>query len=523
MQTIQHPVRIGQATDKGNVRTNNEDAFGWFSVPAGELILVADGIGGHVGGEVASQCAIKAFSEAMREATGNPAQDLTNALLYADRCVKELGEKDARLRGCGTTIVALLITPTSAWHIHAGDSRVYKLSNGKLRQLGRDHSSVQDMLAAGLITKEQAKYAPKNVITQSLGGNVNPGYCKPEQVAYCRGDKFLLCTDGLWGMVNDDKIESLLNASPHVRDNVESLLQAALDAGGKDNVTLQVVECLNGREAPLDFQQPVGKKSFRLSNILAIIGCIAILMASAGLVYKLFFPGSQNEKQANINVSEQGEQQRDKSKGKARDSQSGPQSTSIKEKNKDQNNKDGGTLEKPLGELNNTDSGKPAQPAAPLVSGDSVPGTPPVANNPAQSDSEPGMIEKEMPGRKFENGQNREGIQKNGNGGGISGTEKEQEGKEAITTPQRNNTEPGTGQEKPNIGQQTNRNNIQQGKKSGTVRQVATNQPVKVAGRTAQKAKNAPVNKSVSSKKGNTAANGKKGQKRNPAQQKQNR
>lgn len=295
MKEMRQNVDVSQVSDTGKVRANNEDAFGWFTIPAGELFLVADGVGGSAGGEVASKCAIKAFSEAMQKASGHPGEALSQALLYADRRVRELGEADPALRGCGTTIVALLLTPAAAWHIHAGDSRVYRFSQGKLRQLGRDHSSVQDMLAAGLITEEQARSAPKNVITQCLGGNVNAGYCKPEQVACCRGDKFLLCTDGLWGMVEDAEIEAILRASQDVEKNVAALHSAALDAGGRDNVTLQVVECLTGPEAPLNIQAARPRTIPRAAVFsFAAAGILFLCLLGVG-VYGLFSPPQPGE------------------------------------------------------------------------------------------------------------------------------------------------------------------------------------------------------------------------------------
>ncbi len=313
METTRPSVRVNQATHTGKVRTNNEDAFGWFSVPAGELILVADGVGGYSGGEVASKCAIRAFSDAMRRAVGDPAEALSQALVHADRCVRQLWETNPELRGCATTIVALLIGETSAWHIHAGDSRVYRFSEGSLRQLGRDHSVVQDMLSAGLITEEQARVSPRNVITQSLGGSLNPGYCRPEQVPYRRGDRFLLCTDGLWGMVEDSGIEALLRVSSDVRDNVSALLQAALEAGGRDNVTLQVVECLSGSEtqSTARTEQP-GRAAgqSRLPRLVLLLLLLFALAVAGGFAFAHFFsttpeaPASQRKAPSSVKPEE---------------------------------------------------------------------------------------------------------------------------------------------------------------------------------------------------------------------------
>ena len=233
---------IGQATNVGLVRERNEDAFGWFTLEEGELFIVADGMGGHAGGAEASRRAVQAFCNYLKDnAAGTPKERLNNALLYADKAVSNIGMAHPELRGCGSTIVALFLTGDAAYHIHAGDSRCYVLSQGKLRQLGRDHSAVQDMLAAGIISPEEAAKSPKNVITQSLGGNVDPQRCLAEEIPLSNCELFMLCTDGLWGCVSDAVLCRVASSSKPAEGKARALVEAALNAGGPDNVTVQIV------------------------------------------------------------------------------------------------------------------------------------------------------------------------------------------------------------------------------------------------------------------------------------------
>ena len=239
---IRKTYDISQATNAGLVRERNEDAFGWFTLKDGELFIVADGMGGHAGGAEASRRAVQAFCEYMREnVTGSPKERLWEALLHADKVVSEIGILTPALKGCGSTIVALFIMQRTAYYIHAGDSRCYMLSQGKLRQLGRDHSQIQDMLSAGLISEEEAAASPKNVITQSLGGNIDSKRCQAESVPLSGGALFILCTDGLWGCVHDAEIQKIAASSNSADKKAQALVSAALHAGGPDNVTVQII------------------------------------------------------------------------------------------------------------------------------------------------------------------------------------------------------------------------------------------------------------------------------------------
>ena len=183
---------VGQATHAGLVREKNEDSFGWFSLQAGELFVVADGMGGYAGGAEASKLTVRSFKEYFEAHPGDPEKTLLEALLYADAKVLEIGQENPVLKNCGSTIVVLFVAGNKGYFIHAGDSRLYTFHNGRLMQVSRDHSVVQDMLKAGVISGKEAEKVPKNVITQSVGGNIDASRCTAEQFEIEPGSSFLL-------------------------------------------------------------------------------------------------------------------------------------------------------------------------------------------------------------------------------------------------------------------------------------------------------------------------------------------
>lgn len=245
---------VGQATHTGLVRRKNEDSFGWFSLDGGELFIVADGMGGYAGGAEASKQTVLSFKGyfeshyAPRQAQhnaqhqGSPEKILQDALLFADARVQEIGRKNPALSNCGSTIVAFFVSGKTGYFIHAGDSRLYVFRNGQLRQVSRDHSAVQDMLTAGVITGREAAKAPRNVITQSVGGNIDASRCTVERFEIVPGSSYLLCSDGLWGTVPADRIRHILSQPVPASSKANLMINAAIDAGGPDNITVQVIE-----------------------------------------------------------------------------------------------------------------------------------------------------------------------------------------------------------------------------------------------------------------------------------------
>lgn len=240
-------------TDQGKTRTNNEDAF-LVNDRLG-LYAVADGIGGHEGGEVASRLAVEALSGMLREQFSgsrsaaafddSPEADrdlssLRDAIVLANTTVRQAAAQDPALTGMGTTVTAVLLRPRTSVFVHVGDSRAYLFRDGTLRQLTDDHSLVAEQMRAGLITPEQAQMSPyRHVITRSVG--IHPEiHADFGMFELEKNDILLLCTDGLTEMVKNDDIARILSSETPAA-SAESLIRRANDNGGVDNITVVVV------------------------------------------------------------------------------------------------------------------------------------------------------------------------------------------------------------------------------------------------------------------------------------------
>lgn len=230
----------------GNVRTAQEDSHDIaILTPNGDVFVVCDGMGGHVGGKQASSIAVKSIIEHLKkEKYDQPMQALNDALQFANMQILGYAKDHPELRGMGTTACIVLLQDTEAYIAHVGDSRIY-LYMGKEQQLHRvtkDHSYVQTLVDAGQITDEEAEHHPnKNRILKALG-------IKPELVPTCNvlhpknGDCFLICSDGLNGMIMDSTIEGVLKQNIPLADKGERLIQLALEAGGHDNITVELIQ-----------------------------------------------------------------------------------------------------------------------------------------------------------------------------------------------------------------------------------------------------------------------------------------
>jgi serine/threonine protein phosphatase PrpC len=230
-------------TDRGRKRTSNEDAFG-FSVEDG-VFVVCDGMGGAAAGEIASSVAV---DEVLRLLTGrgdNGTSPLPGAALRAidaaNNAILARAQRNQRLSGMGTTLVALTVQDTHAWVLNVGDSRCYRMRSGRLEQLTLDHSLVEEQVRMGRMTRTEAHHSPfKNVITRALGTQkrVTPDVFGLEAEP---GDLFLLCTDGLTRELTDQEIESLLAEGLPLDELSSRLVNAAKKAGGHDNITCLLV------------------------------------------------------------------------------------------------------------------------------------------------------------------------------------------------------------------------------------------------------------------------------------------
>jgi protein phosphatase len=234
-------ITTASISDVGIVRSHNEDYCAEFERNGRTLLVVADGMGGHKGGATASRVAVESIGEVFHDSQSDPSTLLVEALVSANERIFSMSQETDELRGMGTTAVALLLGPgDSAWVGHVGDSRAYRVRDGRIEALTADHSVVAEMERRGLITREEANVHPRrNEILRSVG--VEPTV-EPEvgAVEVQPGDTFVLCSDGLSGLVNDEEIADVVNSEPP-NEAVKILVNLANDLGGTDNVTIQIV------------------------------------------------------------------------------------------------------------------------------------------------------------------------------------------------------------------------------------------------------------------------------------------
>ncbi|HXF57223.1 MAG TPA: Stp1/IreP family PP2C-type Ser/Thr phosphatase [Actinomycetota bacterium] len=229
-------LRVGARTDIGQLRERNEDAY----LVAEPLFAVADGMGGHRGGNVASALALEVLRG--EGTAGVDAEALARRLQAANRAIVERGAADPRLAGMGTTVTAALVEGERLHVLHVGDSRAYLLRDGALQQLTEDHTLVQRMVREGRLTPEEAERHPqRSILTRALGVE---GEVEPDRVTVSLrpGDRVLLCTDGLTGMVDAARIERVLREEPDPQRAADLLVEEANRAGGDDNITVMVVD-----------------------------------------------------------------------------------------------------------------------------------------------------------------------------------------------------------------------------------------------------------------------------------------
>jgi serine/threonine protein phosphatase PrpC len=243
-------LEFASLSDRGKVRLNNEDACGHI-VPGtpeelaekGAVFVVADGMGGHRGGEIASRIAVRTIL-AFYSADGE--QDRSQALAFAfreaNKTIIEESVADSALFGMGTTCTALALHNGRAYFAHVGDSRGYMLRGGVVRQITNDHSIVGEMVRSGIISDEDARHHPKrNVITRSLGAQEDTAADVPTApLAIQKGDMFLLCSDGLTTYLSDQDITRILSEN-RPEEACRKMVKMANEAGGRDNITVQVV------------------------------------------------------------------------------------------------------------------------------------------------------------------------------------------------------------------------------------------------------------------------------------------
>lgn len=243
-------MNIVSATDIGKVRKINEDSFEVFRAADFEVMLVADGMGGHNAGEVASACAVKAIKEYITENAGKAeaAVLLKGAIAKADSEILKKAGENAGYTEMGTTVVMALIKGVTVFFANVGDSRGYVMDKFGIKQITADDSVVAELVRRGEITPDEAKTHPqRNIITQAVGtkGGVEPRVYRHVCKA---GDTVLLCSDGLTNMLGDDEIFETVKRYG-AESGAQKLIEFANDRGGADNITLTAAEFNGGNDA----------------------------------------------------------------------------------------------------------------------------------------------------------------------------------------------------------------------------------------------------------------------------------
>jgi protein phosphatase len=250
--TLRCAVESAALSDVGLRRGNNQDSLAIVLASdeqdwerRGHLFMVADGMGAHAAGELASKMASESIGHTYRKLLDRaPLDALRHAVLAANASIHDRGQANAEFQGMGTTCSVLVLLPRSAIIAHVGDSRVYRLRQATLDQLTFDHSLVWEMMAAGQMPRgEVASFIPKNIITRSLGPHADVQVDLEGPIPLQVGDTFLLCSDGLSGQVQDEEIGAILSVlSP--QEAVRTLVDMANLRGGPDNITAVVVRVL---------------------------------------------------------------------------------------------------------------------------------------------------------------------------------------------------------------------------------------------------------------------------------------
>lgn len=278
MQLIDFYKDVFSVTDIGMVRQANEDNCYAGETPNGFLFIVCDGMGGHVGGARASAIAVNSIVKFFtKEYYAVVHQALADALLFANRQILGAAAAVPELKGMGTTACVLLLRDGKAWFAHIGDSRIYLYYNKQqqLHRLTKDHSVVQEMVDQDVISEAEAEHHPhKNRLLKTLGvkKEIQPEVCLMP-VLPAKGDIFLICSDGLTGMVKDNILRQILEPKTALQEKGKYMLTQANQAGGTDNITLQLIHISNSphKESVFDSKGTVNnhKKSSKQNMMLA--------------------------------------------------------------------------------------------------------------------------------------------------------------------------------------------------------------------------------------------------------------
>ncbi|MDR1357302.1 MAG: protein phosphatase 2C domain-containing protein [Tannerellaceae bacterium] len=269
-------------------REENQDAYGCCETEHGLLVVVCDGMGGAKGGSTASNLAVETIMEGVSSASPSDAGEiLLEAITMANSVVYQTGCDNPELQGMGTTVVALLISEDSAVAAHVGDSRIYQVRGSKKIFRTFDHSMVFELVRRGRISEEQARLsAESNVILRALGTKPEVDVEINRGIHYLKGDRFLLCSDGVWGAAQEKDILQLVAYDKSVDKTVENIMETidniGIEKGGRhDNLTAGLIETgINSK-----IQADMNKKSKIIIGVLSILLLISICLNIWGFIF----------------------------------------------------------------------------------------------------------------------------------------------------------------------------------------------------------------------------------------------
>ena len=229
---------VGIKSDAGNVRELNEDYASFIEDERFKIYLVADGMGGHNAGEIASKLAVKSIIRYLLEHSEEDENILLNAVKYANNEIYEISQKNDKCKGMGTTITGCFIKGDMIQVVNVGDSCCFSIKDNEIKKVTKDHSWVQELIDAGAITEEEGRVHPKkNIITRALGTNSS---VKIDifNIDKSESSMFLLCYDGLSNEVRKEEMIEIVNKCKDFNEACEKLVDLAKSRGGKDNITV---------------------------------------------------------------------------------------------------------------------------------------------------------------------------------------------------------------------------------------------------------------------------------------------
>lgn len=291
---------LANCTDTGKVRSVNEDSMVTFDSPNGRVVVVCDGMGGQNAGDVASQLAVAVIQDILTDNTfPTPEEAITGSVIAANQAILRRASQDESLSGMGATCVMVIIKDNKVYYGSVGDSRIYYISNGTIRQITKDQSYVQTLVDEGRITQKAAEHhQDKNQITNALGiESMTPPVVSQMPIVPEPGSIVLLCSDGLSGMINNNTIlTTLSNSNATLNERAQQLVNLANAAGGLDNITVQLIEFPAGAVEMKAANKPTaGATAFantkgrkKGNSVLLVCGFMLLAALIGGGVYWYF-------------------------------------------------------------------------------------------------------------------------------------------------------------------------------------------------------------------------------------------